>query len=312
MTTDKNEWYVIVNPHAGSGKTMSKWTIAEARLKELSIGYVCVLTERKFHAVELAEAAAAKGYRKFLPVGGDGSLHEVLKGIMRYCDSTGTSPSEFFLSMIPIGSGNDWVRSLGNTHDVLKSVDMLRNGRCCRQDVIRLRDSKGEVSYMVNTGGFGFDSDVCLRVNSQKEQGLRSRLIYIAAIVYTVTHMKSFHACMKADGETFYDGEAFSVSIGNGHYSGGGLRLASMALIDDGMMDIMIIPKISLLRIAFEIRRVFFGTIHKCGAIVYKRCRTLEITTDPCLNYELDGEVETELPVSLEVVEEQINVLRQA
>ena len=111
------DWYCIVNPHAGSGKTMPQWAIAEKILTASSVPYKTTLTNYKFHAEKLAYEAAQRGYRRFLAVGGDGSVHEVMNGIVRYTEETGAAPEDFTLSVIPIGSGNDWIKSLGIPHD---------------------------------------------------------------------------------------------------------------------------------------------------------------------------------------------------
>ena len=93
MTTIKEEWYIIVNPHAGSGKTMKYWVPAERLLKEYNIPFYTVYTTHKHHATQLAAVAARRGYRKIMAVGGDGSIHEVFDGVLGWCETSGVVPS---------------------------------------------------------------------------------------------------------------------------------------------------------------------------------------------------------------------------
>ena len=111
MSETKTAWYFIVNPRAGSGTAMAEWIPAEKMLEQEHVPFVTALTDHKNHAVTLAHDAAADGYRRIAAVGGDGSLHEVLGGICQYCAESGTPPEDFYLAVVPIGSGNDWIKS---------------------------------------------------------------------------------------------------------------------------------------------------------------------------------------------------------
>ena len=86
MSELKTDFYFIVNPRAGSGKTMFKWLPAEKRLEAQGVPFVTALTDHKRHATQLAMEAAAQGYRRIVAVGGDGSLHEVFNCICRWCE----------------------------------------------------------------------------------------------------------------------------------------------------------------------------------------------------------------------------------
>lgn len=312
------DWYCIINPHAGSGKTMPQWAIAEKLLTASSVPFKTTLTNYKFHAEKLAYEAAQRGYRKFLAVGGDGSVHEVMNGLVRYAEEAGVAPEEFTLSVIPIGSGNDWIKSLGIPHDTKMAVELLTAGSFARQDIVRVEtapvpdgDSKGSgvtggTSYMANIGGVGFDSHVCERVNALKEQGKRGKLIYLGALLYTMFHTKAFHTRIVADGGCVFDGEAYSVAFGNGRYSGGGMRQVPMSEIDDGVLDYMIVPKAGLLRILTQIPRLYNGTVNESGLLKTGRCRLLEMSGENIV--EIDGEIVGALPLRLTMTGHQIGV----
>lgn len=299
------DWYCIINPHAGSGKTMPQWAIAEKILTASSVPYKTSLTNYKYHAEKLAYEAAGRGYRKFLAVGGDGSVHEVLNGIVRFAEESGVAPEEFTLSVIPIGSGNDWIRSLGIPHDTRIAVDLLTRGSFARQDIVRVETSEG-TSYMANIGGVGFDSHVCERVNALKEQGKRGKLIYLGALIHTMFHTKAFQTRIVADGVCVFDGEAYSVAFGNGRYSGGGMRQVPMSEIDDGLLDFMIVPKAGLLKLLTQIPRLYNGTVNESGLLRTGRCQVLEMTGDNIV--EMDGEVIGSLPLRLTMTGHQIAV----
>ena len=314
MTESKSDCYFfIVNPRAGSGKTMYEWLPAERKLKRLGIPCYIALTDHKRHATALAQQAAAEGYRRIIAVGGDGSLHEVFNGICRWCAATGVPTEEFLLGVVPIGSGNDWIRSLSVPNDTIEVVDLIRRNSFGRMDVMRVKSSGGKTAYMANIGGVGFDSHVCKRVNAQKESGRRGKLIYLNSLRYTIFNLKSINISVVADGEVVYTGLCYSVAFGNGRYSGSGMRQVPLAVLDDGLLDYTIIPKTPLLKVVKELPRLFNGTLHQSVYVISGKCRSLQIVPmDEQSNdiFELDGEIEGLLPMSIEVTGHMINVIK--
>ncbi|NLZ18706.1 MAG: hypothetical protein GXY24_00325 [Bacteroidales bacterium] len=313
MSKTKTEWYFIVNPRAGSGKTMSEWVPAEHLLEQKGVSFVTAMTDHQKHAINLAREAAAAGYRRIAAVGGDGSLHEVLGGICSWCDETGTPPEEFYLAVVPIGSGNDWIKSCRVPDSVSDVIELIARGSFGRMDVVRATSRDGKVAYVANGCGIGFDSHVCDRVNRQKDRGLRGKMIYLNALRYTIFHLKPIGIAVLADGAEVFSSEAYSLAAGNGAWSGGGMRQVPLAVNDDGMLDYMIVPKAKLRTLVKEIPRLFSGTVHESSLIVYGKCRTLQIAPLDEASadiIEYDGEVEGRLPVSLEATGSQINVLK--
>lgn len=315
MTDSKSDCYFfIVNPRAGSGKTMYEWMPAERKLKRLGIPCDIALTDHKRHATALAQQAAAEGYRKIIAVGGDGSLHEVFNGICRWCAATGVPTEEFLIGVVPIGSGNDWIRSLDIPNDTTEVVDLISDTRRRgMMDVVRVKSSGGKTAYMANIGGVGFDSHVCKRVNTQKESGRRGKLIYLNSLRYTIFNLKSIYISVVADGEVVFTGFCFSIAFGNGRYSGSGMRQVPLAVMDDGLVDYAIIPKAPIRKVLRELPRLFNGTLHQSEYVISGKCRSLQIVPMDEQSgdiFELDGEIEGWLPMSIEVTGHRINVVK--
>ena len=314
MTESKTDCYFfIVNPRAGSGKTMFEWLPAERKLKRLGIPCDIAMTDHKRHATALAHEAASKGYRKIIAVGGDGSLHETFNGICRWCARTGTPTEEFLLGVVPIGSGNDWIRSLGVPNDTSEVVDLIRKNSVGVMDVVRVKSSGGRLAYMANIGGVGFDSHVCKRVNIQKESGRRGKMIYLNSLRYTIFNLKPVYISVVADGEVIFTGQCFSVALGNGRYSGSGMRQVPLAVMDDGLLDYAVIPKAPLAKVLKELPRLFSGTLNQSEYVISGKCRSLQIVPmdeQSADIFELDGEIEGLLPMSVEITGHQINVIK--
>ena len=314
MPDQCDSWFCVVNPHAGSGKTLSEWEKAQKALQAARIPYQTSFTQYKNHARELVAEAASQGYRRFLAIGGDGSVHEVMSGVLSFAEGAGMEPEEFTVGVIPIGSGNDWIRTLGIPHEVGAAVGLLEGPSLGREDVVRVSCTSQDpaaadaerVCYMANIGGVGVDSHVCDRVNALKDKGKRGKLLYLKALLYTLCHAHSFSTRIVADGVCVFEGEAYSVAFGNGRYSGGGMRQVPLAQIDDGLLDYMIVPKAPLLRIFTQLPRLYLGTAHKSSLLLSGRCKTLEMSGENII--ELDGEIVGKLPLRICMTGHQVCV----
>lgn len=321
-----DKWLAVVNVFAASRKAGSIWKKAALRLETAGVNYKARFTGGKFNAMELGRLGAEEGFRHFIAVGGDGTVHDVLNGIAEYVysqETKGVRLSDFTLAVIPVGSGNDWVKSVGVPCDVNSAVDLIASGRTGRQDVVKVNVYDGipegvqeckvvATSYMANIGGIGLDARVCEIVNRKKEQGFRGKKLYISALLYCIKHRVPVHARVICDGEEVFRGKYLSMAFGIGKYSGGGMRQTSLAVIDDGLLDVTIIPDIPLWVIAKEVPRLFTGNFHKVAVLTQARCRKVVIIPDSGSDAEpaeVDGEVIGRAPVCMEVLEEQLNII---
>ena len=321
LTDKKDIWFAVLNIYAASKRASKYWQKAERRLKELGVVYHGNRTGRSGNAMEITFDACVAGYRKFVAVGGDGTVHDVLNGIASYVDwaeESGKSVrlSDFTLGVIPVGSGNDWIKSTGVPKDVNKAAEVLSNGKIGVQDVVRTSftdDSGHEISrtYMANVGGVGIDARVCERVNHQKLQGKRGKILYVTSLIYALKHRKTSKARVICDGDVVFEGEFFSMALGVGKYSGGGMRQTPLAVLDDGLLDVTVIPNLPLRRIAREVFRLFTGTFHKVPELVISKCRQVVICpydTEEFEPVEVDGEVVGKGKVTFQVLEDKINI----
>ena len=318
MKQKQDVWLIVVNVFAASRKAGELWRRAESLLKHKEIRYECRYTGDSGNACRIAEDASREGYRKFVAVGGDGTVHDVLNGIMTFVDTPGSEVrlEDFYLSVLPMGSGNDWVKSLGISKDVKGIVGLMASDSFGRQDVVKvsIMDEAGNartVSYMANVGGVGIDADVCRIVNVNKKMGMSGKILYVKALVQCLVHRKPVVARVLCDGVEVFHGNYFSIAFGIGRYSGGGMRQTADAVMDDGFLDMTLIPELGMLKIAKEAPKLFTGTFTRIPELVTKRCRNVVVMPEGRQPYvEVDGEVIGTAPVCLEIMGSQINVLK--
>ncbi len=318
MPKKDRTWFAIVNPHAGSGKTISEWVKAQKILRNEGVSYTYEETRYAGHAEEIARAAAARGYRRFVAVGGDGTAHEVFGGIMRFYDAQNPESedfvklNDFVLAVIPIGSGNDWIKSHNIPHDTEEVVKLLKAESFALQDVVRAVHND-KVDYMLNIGGIGFDSRICSIVNDQKANGKAGKMLYAKALVRVICNFYSFPVRVVADGSEVYNGDCYTMAFGVGKWSGGGMRQVPDAVLDDGFLDMMLAPNLPIAPLIPQLPKLFSGKFNTVPGIIFKKAKVIEVfpLDENPETIELDGEVLGNVPVRFETIAEQITVLHR-
>ena len=324
IISNQDKWCAIVNSFAASSKATSLWSSAEDRLRSDGINFHAFFTGEAGNATTLAFAACAQGYRKFIAVGGDGTIHDVLDGIMSFVDKEfSVYLQDFTLAVIPVGSGNDWIKTTGVPKDIIKAASLLKYGRISRQDVVRAsildkaslpEEKPVSVSYMANVGGVGLDARVCVKVNRAKREGKKGKILYVLALLDCILHRDPASAYVICDGRKAYEGGFLSISFGIGKYSGGGMRQTPDAVVDDGLLDMTLIPDLPLLKIAKEAPKLFNGKLLNVPEVVTSRARTIEVipiegAVEGGEPVEVDGEVVGNSPVRFEILENQLNII---
>ncbi len=332
VSGNQDIWYAVVNIFAASKKAGKVWRKAEKCLRNDQINFTSRRTGSNGNAMNLTCTACSEGYRRFIAVGGDGTVHDVLEGIMFYIESRNlvgevVSLSDFTLAVIPVGSGNDWIKTSGVPHDVLKSASLLRNGRVSKQDVVKVtvldrtalpEEKTYRIAYMANIGGVGLDARVCEKVNKEKMRGKRGKSLYVRALLYHILHREPAFAKVVCDGKQVFNGSFLSMSFGIGKYSGGGMRQTPEAVMDDGLLDMTIIPDLPLMKIAKEAPKLFTDKFWTVKELVTSRSRSITVIPyDPDIpskvvvgeHIEVDGEVIGRAPVKFEILPDQLNIL---
>lgn len=302
-------WMVIVNPKAGSGRGLKDWPIISNQMYNSGVRFTCVFTEHKYHAVELTVKAINDGFRNIVAVGGDGTIHEVVNGIFIQKVAATTDIS---LAVIPAGTGNDWIRMYGISKTYSLAVRSIVEKRTILQDVGKVDFYETRVRhtrYMANVAGLGYDAVVNLKYNNLKDEGKYGRWLYLRSTFNTFLGFRSKHFKIIADDKLFYDGMVFSGAVGIGKYNGGGMQQTPHAAVDDGLMDLTIIRKMSKYRVIRNFKLLYSGNIYNIPKVIFTQAKKIEIETWPETRIEIDGEAVGTSPFLFELVPQGIRVV---
>ena len=305
-----DKWLFIVNPASASGFGKDLWKESEKVLQVGGLEVEHVITGHPGHAIEIASEAAAKGYRKFIAAGGDGTIHEVMSGLLRYFDASGADPGDFTLGVLPYGTGNDWIRTAKVPADMLEAARCIVRGNTAKEDLVRLTFDNG-VFCMANIGGIGLDADICYHTNNLKKKGHKGSLLYKLVAPYSILSRKRSPVEVVCDGETIYKGKLYSAVIANGIYRGGGIKQnEDGGRWDDGLLELSIMGGVNRIKAMQLMMHAFSGDFATLPGIITKRFRKLTVTPlGATSRVESDGELPGTLPLTVELTGKQINII---
>lgn len=273
-----------MNPMAAKGAASKIDRIVERLLPSLGAPYEILRTERPGHATEMARAAMS---RIVVAVGGDGTINEVANGLVG---------ADKVLGIIPAGSGNDFVKSVGITRNLshcfstlrartLKKID-LASVACGVREGGSMKYARGR--YFINGVGIGFDGQVAWRVSRMKH--LRGTLAYFVAVLQTLGNYRPPEFGITLDGKST-TGTKLLIATGNGKSAGGGFYLTPEAIVDDGWLNTCAIEDVSVLKILRLIPAVMSGKSVNDAAVRYSRARSIEVESSAKFTVHADGEV---------------------
>lgn len=296
----QESWFFIVNSIAGRGRAGRKISELLDKLNALSIPFEIEVTKAPHHAVELARSAIVdKGFRHLVAVGGDGTLNEVINGIMR----SGKN-HEVKLALFPEGGGNDFAKYFHLSPSIHRDVELLVRREFMPIDVGRINDY-----YFVNSLGIGFDAVVARHAN---------RIRYINGLPrYTLAVLEALFSLRRYPAEFTLDAvkhqtHMMMLSVGNGRYCGGGYQLTPNARVDDGKLDVCLIKEASLFRLLNIIPKALKGNHVHEPEVEMMRGKELHISSSLDLPVYFDGEIPTDLDcrnLTISVVPQAIQLI---
>jgi diacylglycerol kinase (ATP) len=282
----KDKWGVIVNPHSGNKKVPKRWNNIYRLLREINIE--THFTTAPAHAIELAKNLVENGYRKIIVIGGDGTLSEVVNGVYL---SEIEDKNEVSLAIVPFGTGNDWGRFWGINHNYKKAIQYVKNGKTRLIDIglcsYKIEGIPAE-QYFINGAGGGFDATVAHITSRLKTFLGGNKWVYSVSLLISVFFYRAKRMTVAFNGETIRQ-TIFTFSIGNGCYSGGGIKQNPDAAPYDGLFDAIIVAKPSFLQILKGIALVFKGRLTELPCVTSFRSTEITIACDEKIRMELDG-----------------------
>lgn len=254
----ENTWYLILNPVSGNGKAKNSWPKIKKALDKEGVEVQFCTSSYKGDVCNKLIKAVSDGYRNFIIVGGDGSIHEAVNGIML---QKSCSAEDIGLAVIPVGTGNDWIKTHGLSKNLKTAISIIKKKEHCFQDIgeIEFQDVFGGKVYFNNLAGFGFDGHVIEKVEKIKHFGV---FAYLMGALSGMMNYKPITATIETEKESF-GGKIFMMAAGIGKFSGGGMRLTHYSGYKNGHFDLSLAQDFSSKDLIWNLLRVFTGKIKR-------------------------------------------------
>jgi diacylglycerol kinase (ATP) len=284
---------ILLNPKAGRGRARLVLRKALEGLRREGIEIDAQESRDAQHLLGLARQAAGEKPDAIVSLGGDGTHHYVINGIIG---------SGIPLGIIPCGSGNDLAKGLGIPTQARAAAELLRAGNTRRVDL-------GQVGNTVYgcIAGAGFDS-VVTRYANERVRRLRGSWAYAWSVLRCFENYRPEPLKIVSDTQK-YSGEVSFAVVGNNVSYGGGLHLTPRAKLDDGLLDVCIVPYMGKLELLRWMPRAYRGQHLKHPRIIYFQARKVALSSTSRLELFGDGEFMQELPATIQVVPRALPVI---
>jgi len=296
-------WLVIVNPASGRPDGGAGWRAIDAALRVAGVAFDVVHTEQPGHGGKLAQGSLLQGCRHIAVAGGDGSVNEVVHGIM----SAGLADTrEVTLAVIPTGTGNDWARTLGITRRPADIARAIAGGRTMLHDVgaIDLRGNCQGRRWFINVAGAGYDAYVTQRV----PRPVPGAFTYLKIALEGLARYRAPHFRITADDVTL-DGRMLLAFVANAQYCGNRMHVVPTARTDDGQLDVLAVRELSLLQALPKLVKLYAGRILGDPAVRHVRAKRVRIETDPPAVIQADGQIVGETPADFSLLQQALRVV---
>jgi diacylglycerol kinase (ATP) len=291
------KFLMLINPNAGrkQGKDVAEKSLSIFQQQGIEIK--CCYSEYAGHLSEMAEREVNGSWDGIIALGGDGTLFEVINGMMR-----GNPNLPLPLGIIPVGTGNSFSRDLAiQNHD--EAIQKILKGKTRNIDLGKCVCSD-RTFYFINILGFGFVADVAEKAAAYKRWG---DLSYVIGVFIITMKLKSYHLDFEIDGRQYQRDNIF-VEICNSTKTGGDMIMAPQAKIDDGFLDVVLLNKTSRLRLLSALPKIFKGTHIQMPEVETFTAREMQFRPEHSKILTPDGEITGQTPITVSILPGKISV----
>jgi len=283
---------IIVNPVAGKGTSLAvRDRLAEA-LDRHGIEHETVISAYAGEVEVIAREVDTSRFNEVISLGGDGTLGEIINGIVG---------KPLNLGIVPTGTGNDFIRCLDKDYTIEKAIDKIVSGRVKMTNLGHVNQG-----FFLNMAGFGIDSYILQNMITIKKF-LKGAAGYTFSTFYTLLRYRSRSVTITVDGVTF-DRKIMLVAIGNGQYFGGAMKVSPESKVDDDVFEMVIVNDMNRLKFIVTFWKVFKGNHLGVKEVESLKGTYFKVTSKENIPLDIDGNLKGQTPLEIQVAKEKIAI----
>jgi len=303
----RHRWFVIVNPHAGNGKAGKKWPEIRRYLDQHLILEDVFFTQAPGDAGAIAQKLAREGKKYIIGVGGDGTNFEIANGFFAGSD---TPPTDIVYALLPVGTGNDWVRHHRIPRQLKPWVAMMQQANTLQQDVGFVDCEGMPRKFFMNVCGMAYDAFVVKYLQPWRKW-IQHPFIYLLGILRCLYLYRLPLAQIRLDGNPPITPRTYTINAGICKYSGGGLKIVPHAIANDGQLAVTIAPELSKIEVIRNTPRFYAGTIDQHPKIIARQVQQQQVQPHPGEDIwvEADGELIGKAPATVGILPAALTII---
>ncbi len=275
---------LIVNLTSGGGKPRQQLDAILKYFKENRFKFVISYTHQQKDGIALAKKASDSGVEQIISVGGDGTINEIINGIMQ-------SKNHPILGIIPLGWANDFIKSVNIPSDPIEACKIILNGNQRKIDLGLINNQ----TYFANICGIGFDAEIALLANQMKNRhphwNILSAFVYIFATIRKLLAPFSYHPVNIKINQEEITTKILFIAIGIGKIYGGKFKITPNAVVDDGLLDICLVKNLNRLKYLALIPQAIKGTHEKVKGVYFFKTKEIVVQSAKPIMAQVSGEV---------------------
>jgi YegS/Rv2252/BmrU family lipid kinase len=298
--------HVIVNPRAAYGQAARKWPHIRKTMERSGLTVHEYFTQGMMHASSLASECLEDEARTIVCVGGDGTFNEIVNGILQH--KRAGLPE---LALIPVGTGSDFARTINMSRDIDEAVSVLLHGasRLCDVGKVTFRDQNHQwVRYFINVFDMGLGGKV-VRIANRIPKNLGGFLTFFISSLGALVTFRRMRVRIEVDGIPVDEGVMWIVGAANGQFFGGGMHMAPMARITDGVFECLYVKDTSIFKFLVHVLgKVYDGQHLQYKNVHHTSGKCIRITSAHSCLSEIDGEEEKAREVVVSVIPKSLKI----
>ncbi len=252
------------------------------------------MTQRAGEAETLAREAVGAGCDYVIAAGGDGTLNEVINGIATPSPARGVC-----VGIVPLGTANDFARSIGMMGDVDATIEILQTKTTARIDLVRMTSER--TRHFVNTSAGGFSGVVNEKLTPEIKLNW-GPLAYLRSAAAALPELHAYRTTVTFDDAESLVIDLYNVIVANGQFVAGGLPIAPQADPSDGLLDAVLIPKRSAAEMALLAAEMLLGKHLSNDAVIFRHAKKISVQSQPGMWFNADGELVGNEPIVFQIL----------
>ena len=282
------QWHFIINPVSGKGKGIKIWDSVQRRLDKDNIPYSYSISKYHGHSIDLVCEKANAGINNFIGIGGDGTMNEALNGMLK---SSYPNKEKMILGLIPVGTGNDWVKSLPSVLNTANLCDKITSKNVIdhRVGVTHVLET-GSIRYFLNVAGGGLDGQVVYELEHQNQNTKKTKWNYLMSALKALINYRSAEFKILKDQNAGHIEKLLFFTASIGKYFGGGMLVSPEADYSGNELSLTKAGKASLIKVLPQLTKLFNGQVENISFVKKYSAKKVRLEVGSPIRIQVDGE----------------------